>query len=113
MADMPGSARAAFARSLPLLVVALAGAFALRRLDNTDTWWHLAAGRWIVEHRAVPATDPLSWTVPDHVWVNVQWLFDVVIYALHQLGGPSLLVLASAAAYAGATALLLVNVERY
>jgi hypothetical protein len=100
-------------RLVSLLVIAWTAVFALRRLDNTDTWWHLAAGRWIVAHRSVPATDPLSWTVPDHVWVNVQWLFDVVIYALHQLGGPSLLVLASAAAYAGATALLLVNVERY
>jgi hypothetical protein len=40
-----------------------------------------------------PATDTLSYTVTDR-WINVQWLFDVVFYLLHQLGGPTLLILA-------------------
>ena len=25
-----------------------------------DMWWHLAVGKWIVEHAAVPVTDPFS-----------------------------------------------------
>ena len=100
-------------RALPLVVVALAAVLSLRRFDNTDTWWHLAAGRWIVAHGSVPSTDPLSWTVRDHAWTNVQWLFDVLIYGLYRLGGPSLLVIAAAASYCAATALLLVNLRRY
>jgi hypothetical protein len=100
-------------RALPILVVALAAAFALRRLDNTDTWWHLAGGRWIVTHGSVPSNDTLSWTVRDHPWTNVQWLFDVLIYGLYRLGGASLLVTSAAACYAAATALLLVNLRRY
>ena len=68
-------------QALPALVVVLTAAFALRRLDNTDTWFHLAAGRWIVSHGAIPATDTLSWTVRDHPWINTQWLFDVEILA--------------------------------
>ena len=100
-------------RALPLLVVALAAVLSLRRLDNTDTWWHLAGGRWIVTHGSVPSNDPLSWTVRDHAWINVQWLFDVLIYGLYRLGGPSLLVISAAASYTGATALLLVNLRRY
>ena len=87
----PGDAGWRSASALPGLVVAFAAVFALRRLDNTDTWWHLAGGRWIVQHHHVPATDPLSWTVPDHPWINVQWLFDIVLYGLWQLGGASLL----------------------
>ena len=109
----PGDAGWRSASALPGLVVAFAAVFALRRLDNTDTWWHLAGGRWIVQHHHVPATDPLSWTVPDHPWINVQWLFDIVLYGLWQLGGASLLVLVSATAYALATALLLVNLRRH
>ncbi len=100
-------------RALPALVVALAAVLALRRLDNTDTWWHLAGGRWIVTHGGIPSNDPLSWTVPDHPWTNVQWLFDVLIYGLYQLGGPSLLVVTAALAYSAATALLLVNLRRH
>lgn len=101
------------ARLGPALVLLLAAVLGIRRLDNTDTWWHLAAGRWIVHHRSIPALDPLSSTVPDHRWINVQWLFDVVLYGLHQLGGPDLLVVASALAYTGAVALLLVNLRRH
>ena len=99
-------------RLAPALIVVSSAVLALRRFDNTDTWWHLAAGRWIVQHRTIPSLDPLSSTASDHAWVNVQWLFDVVIYGLHQLGGPSLLVIVSALAYAAATALMLVNIRR-
>src|SRR5258705_4868922 len=82
-------------RFAPGLVIALTAVLSLRRFDNTDTWWHLAAGRWIVQHRRIPSLDPLSFTAGDHPWVNVQWLFDVIIYGLHQLGGPKLLVIVS------------------
>src|SRR5205809_4054513 len=90
-------------RALPALAVALAAALAFRRLDNTDTWWHLAAGRWIAEHGTVPGTDTLSWTVADHPWTDLQWLFEVTIHGLYQAGGPTLLVAAAATAYALAT----------
>ncbi|MCK9419386.1 MAG: hypothetical protein M0R70_08430 [Nitrospirae bacterium] len=100
-------------RLLPLLVVGLAAAFALRRLGNTDTWWHLAAGRWIATHGTVPHLDTLSWTVPDHPWINVQWLYDVIMYGIYKLGGPNLLVISSVMAYTATIAILLVNVRRH
>ena len=68
--------------------VALAGlAIGLHKLDDFDTWWHLAAGRWIATHHAVPVTDTLSHTVRDHAWVNMQWLFDLALYGAHQMVG--------------------------
>ena len=70
-------------------------------------WWHLAAGRWIVEHHAIPRTDTLSYMLHDAPWINLQWLFDLSVYSLYRTGGPTLLVLASTLLYAGATALLL------
>ena len=100
-------------QALPALVVVLTAAFALRRLDNTDTWFHLAAGRWIVSHGAIPATDTLSWTVRDHPWINTQWLFDVLFYGLYKAGGPSFTVIASALVYIAAMALFIVNVRRH
>ncbi len=84
---------------------------AFRRLDDADTWWHLAAGRWIAEHRAIPHTDTLSYTVPDHAWINLQWMFDLFLYSLYRTGGPNLVVLAGMVIYAAATALLLKNLR--
>jgi tetratricopeptide (TPR) repeat protein len=91
--------------------VILAAMLALRRFGDADTWWHLAAGRWIAEHHAVPRTDTLSYTVPDHAWIDLQWLFDLFIYTLHRAGGPSLVVLAGAVLYAAGIALLLKNLR--
>src|SRR5688572_28217466 len=81
-------------------VVVLAFVFGFHKLDDFDTWWHLAAGRWIATHQTIPATDTLSHTVRDHAWVNLQWGFDVGLYVLHRLGGVTLLNLAGAVAFA-------------
>ena len=59
-------------RIAPFATVALAAVFAFRKIDDSDTWWHLAAGRWMVRHARIPATDPLSHTVRDHLWVNLE-----------------------------------------
>jgi len=84
---------------------------AFRRLDDADTWWHLAAGRWIAGHRAIPHTDTLSYTVPDHPWINLQWLFDLFVYGLYRTGGPTLVVLAGVVLFAATMALLLKNLR--
>ncbi len=96
---------------LTVFPVALAGLLAFRRLGDADTWFHLAAGRWIVENLAVPHTDTLSYTVPDHPWINVQWLFDVFIYGLHRAGGPSFVVFAGAALFMAGMVVLLKNLR--
>lgn len=102
-----------FEKSLPALALAVVGVFALRRLDDFDTWWHLAAGRWIVSNGSVPGTDVLSYTVPGNEWINLQWLYDVLLYATWSVGGASALVLLSAACFTGAFAILARNVARH
>jgi hypothetical protein len=98
-------------RLLPLLVVAVACVFALRRLDDFDVWWHLAAGRWIVGHRAVPHADTLSYMSAGRPWINLQWLYEVLLYALYQVGGAGALVLAAALLFGLATAVLVCNLR--
>jgi len=90
-------------------IAVLAFAASFRKLDDFDTWWHLAAGRWIAVHHTIPSVDTLSYTVRDHAWINLQWGFDLLIYLLHSLGGPALLSLAAAVTFV-ATALLVMRV---
>lgn len=87
--------------------------FAFNKLDDFDTWWHLASGRWIATHQSVPATDTLSHTVPTHPWINLQWGFDLGLYGLFALGGPVLACLAGALAFTGAFVLLLRLLSRH
>src|SRR4030095_14362503 len=70
---------------LPLAALIVVAAFALRRLDDFDTWWHLASRRWIAQHHAIPYTDVLSYTVPTNEWINLQWLYDLLLYEIYSL----------------------------
>jgi hypothetical protein len=88
------------------VTVGLTGVLAFRRIDDFDTWWHLAAGRWIVGHRLVPTTDFLSHTVRGHPWVNLEWAYEVIIFLLDSEGGPALLSVAAACGFTLAVWLL-------
>ena len=101
------------ASALPQLSLLVVAVFAIRRLEDFDTWWHLASGRWIAEHHAIPYTDVLSHTVPQNEWVNLQWLYDLLLYFGWTIGGPNLLVLASAATFIGSFALIARNLRRH
>lgn len=57
------------------------------KLADPDPWWHLATGRWIVEHHAIPSVDPFSFTVAGAPWRAVDWLADLVLYGSWALGG--------------------------
>ena len=73
-----------------LLFVAL---LQIHRLADSDTWWHLAAGRHMVETGAITRTDPFSYTAPGAPWLNRQWLFEIALYGswlAAGLAGPTL-----------------------
>jgi hypothetical protein len=52
----------------------------VRPVTDTDFWLHAAAGRWIVEHARLPAHDLFTYTVPDHRWVNHEYLGEVLLW---------------------------------
>ncbi|MDA1330571.1 MAG: hypothetical protein O3B43_05860 [Chloroflexi bacterium] len=65
-------------------------AMAARISMDTDTWWHLQTGKWIVEHRAVPQSDSFSYTRLGETWryPSAAWLTESALYALYNAGGP-------------------------
>ncbi|MGC1371712.1 MAG: hypothetical protein WA824_06200, partial [Candidatus Sulfotelmatobacter sp.] len=74
------------------------GLFAMAARDATDPdlWWHLATGRFIVQHRSVPHVDPFSYTSAGTPWIAHEWLTDVLLYELHRTGWAGLIVLFAA-----------------
>lgn len=67
---------------------------AVRVSVDSDTWWHLRAGQWIVEHRQILTTDPFSLTRQGQPWVYPGWLAQVGLYATYAgLGYRGLIVL--------------------
>lgn len=64
----------------------------MRGAFTPDLGWLLEAGRYILEHRAIPSHDIFSWTFPDRAWVVYQWLFEVIVALADDLLGSDLLV---------------------
>jgi hypothetical protein len=96
--------------TLPWLVIAgvyvLLIALAPRLLSDPDTYSHIALGRWILEHHAVPTTDPFSATLRGAHWVAFEWLSQTAFAIAHGLGGWSGVVALAAAAVATAFGVL-------
>lgn len=78
---------------LPAVVAALLSPAFLVKVKDYDVWWHMAAGRWIVEHRALPRTDPFAYTMAGKPWHFVNGIAEVILYAAWRAGGETGLVL--------------------
>src|SRR4029079_2775406 len=77
-----------------LLVPAALGS-SLTIFNDGDVSWHIATGQWILDHRAIPTTDPFSFTWAGKPRVPIEWLAEVLYAAAHRL-----------AAYSGVAALV-------
>ncbi|MBI4354718.1 MAG: hypothetical protein HY595_05715 [Candidatus Omnitrophica bacterium] len=54
---------------------------------DTDVWFHLDYGRYILEHRTIPQSTYFSFIDPPLPLIDYAWLFQVVVYALHSVWG--------------------------
>jgi tetratricopeptide (TPR) repeat protein len=79
-----------------VLVLSFPFVLALARISESDTFWHLKTGEWIVSHGTIPRVDPFSATVNGKPWLDWEWLFQVGIYALYAWGGFQALVVGKA-----------------
>jgi hypothetical protein len=88
---MPAPAAAAHhrvLRALALLVIlALAALFAWREETSLDLGFHLASGRYILEHGAWPRTDPFTYTVATHPYIDMHGLFQIAFALAERAGG--------------------------
>ena len=77
-----------------LLAALAAYAFTLGAFDvySPDGPLHLTVGQFLVQHRRVPTAADLLWTQPAKHWVDTEWLFQVVLYAVHCAGGVAAMV---------------------
>ena len=63
------------------LLLVVAGA-AIGPIRSYDFFWHIATGRWIVEHHALPVFDPFTLAAAHIPWINGEWLWEVMAYAV-------------------------------
>jgi len=106
-AAKPSPTRAALPWLVGAGVYALLLTLAPRLLNDPDSYSHIAIGRWIMAHRAVPASDPFSFSMHGAPWISFEWLSEVIDAAAYALSGWAGVVALAAAAIALAVALLM------
>ena len=75
-------------RLTPILVALAALAVAIARApSDPDMYWHLASGKWMVEHAAILRTDVFSSTVTGQPYSVGEWLGEIVLYSAYAIGG--------------------------
>jgi hypothetical protein len=99
--------------TLSLALICLVGLFSTEIAD-TDFWWHLKTGQYIVEHRSLPVPDPFAYTTSltredqvRHFNLTHEWLAQTLLFLTYSLAGfPAItlvraLILAAVCALAG------------
>lgn len=86
-----------FPRLLTLLTFIALFAMATRVAMDVDTWWHMQAGKWMVEHGAVLREDVFTHTFLGAPWDYPAWLSETVMYGIFNAGGYAGLNLLTAA----------------
>lgn len=73
-----------------------------RLLADADTYWHIALGRLILEHHALPTAETLSQTARGTHWVAYEWLSQLAYALVYERGGWVAVAAVTAAAAAAA-----------
>ena len=84
--------------SLVLSAICLLGLFS-SEIADTDFWWHLRTGQFIVERHSLPVPDPFAYTTAlqkpaypgeeqiRHFNLTHEWLSQALMYAVYAIGG--------------------------
>jgi hypothetical protein len=68
------------------ILIALLFALAFRPLADTDMWWHLAGGDYILNH-GIMYSDTFSHTNEGLPWINYSWGAELIMISFWRLGG--------------------------
>ena len=82
-----------------------------RRSRVFDFWWYLASGQRILATRAVPTTDPFSYTAEGRPWINHMWATQVLFTLLWERWGRLALIGLKTAIVAATFAVILATMR--
>lgn len=98
--------------SVALAALCLLGLFSTEIAD-TDFWWHLKTGQFIVQRHSLPNPDPFSFTTAmnppadageervRHFNLTHEWLAQAALYCVYEVGGLAAVILVRALLLAG------------
>jgi hypothetical protein len=84
----------------------------LVKIYSPDLGFHLKSAEWIVNHKQFIHTDSFSYGSQGNSYYDMQWLFQLVIYGVYNMGGDAALVVVNALLITMAMGLALLRFTR-
>jgi hypothetical protein len=82
-------------------------------LNDGDTLWQIRTGEWILNHYAIPAIDPFSFTAGDRPWFAHEWLSETLMALAYRAARMQGVMILAAAATGLTAAFLLRTLRRF
>ena len=82
-------------------------------LDDSDTYWQIRTGEWILTHLTNPYTDPFSLTAGVRPWFAHEWLAESLMALAYRAGGIAGVMVLAAAATGLTAAILMHHLRRF
>lgn len=60
---------------------------ALRQIHDLDLGFHLRGGQWMLQHRSFHHLDVFTYTVNQHEYIAMYWLFQIALFIVYQIAG--------------------------
>jgi hypothetical protein len=102
-----------FATLIAVLLIPAALGSSATIFNDGDVSWHIATGQWILDHGAIPRTDPFSFTWAGKPWVPIEWLAEVIMAGAYRLAGYSGIAALVTAALMALHAIVFFNAARF
>jgi hypothetical protein len=93
---------------LPLLLASNTKIF-----NDGDVSWHIASGRWMLQHGRIPTADPFSFTASGHPWVAMEWLGDLIFASAFAVASYKGLFLVVATALLSLNCIVFLHLRRF
>jgi hypothetical protein len=72
-----------FNRLVPYIALLAVFVMAVQPSVDTDSWWHLRSGAWILENGQILKSDPFSLTRQGQTWVYPGWLSQIILFSVY------------------------------
>jgi hypothetical protein len=79
--------RTSLLRHSPALVVLIVAIADIQRWADPDLWGHVAFGRAMLATHHLAFRDPYSYSAPGHLWLNHEWLSELLMAVIYNSGG--------------------------
>jgi tetratricopeptide (TPR) repeat protein len=95
------------------VVFLMALLLSLRNIQEVDLGFHLRAGEWILQNKTFPKNDPFTYTVTDHPYIDLHWIYQIFLFIFYRIGGSLFLVISHSIFMLSAFYLVTIVSRRY